>query len=118
MIIYLVSSKEGEVALPLTASNVDENADRVRKEFQDLSTKPTYRYRREASGTDVLEESNMGLRNLFKKELGVDATLEDTGDRLLISGTIDSRQFNPRAWCYDTPGLESSEQVHLPLQLS
>ncbi|KAL5968317.1 Nitric oxide-associated protein 1 [Taenia solium] len=105
--------RENEVVAPLTSSNIDAQVERVRNVLQDLSAKPTYRYRRDASGADVIEESDMGLRRLFQEELGVEATLEtnqDTGNRLLISGTIDPRHFNPRAWCYDTPGLESSQQ--------
>lgn len=113
-LIYLASFPEDEVVAPLTSSNIDVQAERVRNVLQDLSAKPTYRYRHDASEPDVIEESDMGLRRLFQEELGVEATLEtnhDTGDRLLISGTIDPRHFNPRAWCYDTPGLESSQQV-------
>ncbi|VDK40963.1 unnamed protein product [Taenia asiatica] len=105
--------RENEAVAPLTSSNIDAQVERVRNVLQDLSAKPTYRYRRDASGADVIEESDMGLRRLFQEELGVEATLEtnqDTGNRLLISGTIDPRHFNPRAWCYDTPGLESSQQ--------
>ncbi|VDM32505.1 unnamed protein product [Hydatigera taeniaeformis] len=111
--IYLTSFSDDKVAGPLTSSNIDAQAERVRNVLQDLSSKPTYRYRRDSQRAGVIEESDMGLRSLFQEELGVDATLEanqDTGSRLLISGTIDPRCFNPEAWCYDTPGLESCEQ--------
>lgn len=84
----------------------------MRNTFQDLSLKPTYRFRSNGSGADVIEDADMGLRNLFRNEIGAEVSL-DSGDRLLVSGTIDPRQFNTRAWCYDTPGLESSEQVFI-----
>ncbi|CDS42063.1 conserved hypothetical protein [Echinococcus multilocularis] len=105
--------REDESVAPLTPSNINSQVERVRNVLQDLLAKPTYRYRRDSSGVDVFEECDMGLRSLFQEELGVEAMLEtnqDTGNRLLISGTIDPRHFNPRAWCYDTPGLKSYEQ--------
>lgn len=103
-------SLEEETGLTLTSSNISDQADRVRSSFQDLSLQPTYRFRADGSGGEVIEEAVMGLRSLIRKEIGVEASL-DSGDRLLVSGTIDPRQFNQKAWCYDTPGLESSEQV-------
>ncbi|KAM3179258.1 hypothetical protein ACTXT7_000931 [Hymenolepis weldensis] len=106
---YLLLGEE-ETGLTLTSSNISDQADRVRNSFQDLSLQPTYRFRADGSGGEVIEEAVMGLRSLIRKEIGVEASL-DSGDRLLVSGTIDPRQFNQKAWCYDTPGLESSEQV-------
>ncbi|VDO08685.1 unnamed protein product [Rodentolepis nana] len=96
---------EDETSFTLTSSNITDQADRVRNSFQDLSLHPTYSFR-----GDAIEEADMGLRSLIRKEIGVEAVL-DSGDRLLVSGTIDSRSFNQKAWCYDTPGLESSEQI-------
>ncbi|KAM7537420.1 hypothetical protein Aperf_G00000074683 [Anoplocephala perfoliata] len=101
---------DDEVGLTLTTSNISDQAERVRNTFQDLSLKPTYRFRAGASGADVIEDTDMDLRSLLRNEIGTEASL-DSGDRLLVSGTIDPRQFNTRAWCYDTPGLESSEQI-------
>nr|CDS33096.1 conserved hypothetical protein [Hymenolepis microstoma] len=95
---------EDETSFTLTSSSITDQADRVRNSFQDLSLHPTYCFRGEA-----IEEATMGLRSLIRKEIGVETAL-DSGDRLLVSG-LDSRRFNQKAWCYDTPGLESSEQI-------
>ncbi len=55
---------------------------------------------------------------MFDRELKLQTSVDrqqpqerDTGDRLLIRGTLDTRQYNPFAWCFDTPGLESPDQV-------
>lgn len=107
-------------------SNLDSRVERSRDSFQDLNTMPTYRLRhqqkRGGSEDDisamVVDDSDMGLEQVFEKELGLPAIIErrqgansDTGDRLLVDGTIDPRQYNPIAWCHDTPGLKSPDQV-------
>ncbi len=99
----------------MAASEIDTRVERARNCLQDLSVMPTYTLRQASlDGGITIEDSEMGLERVFEAELGLPVSLEkggDSGDRLLVSGTLDPRDYNPRAWCYDTPGLESPDQV-------
>uniref|UniRef100_A0A5K3G1L2 G domain-containing protein n=1 Tax=Mesocestoides corti TaxID=53468 RepID=A0A5K3G1L2_MESCO len=105
--------KEGNDILPMAPSNINARVNRVRDSSQDLSAMPTFRFCRESNGTGDIVDSDMGLKNMLQGQLGVLATIERdpaAGNRVIISETLDSRHFNARAWCYDTPGLASPGQ--------
>ncbi|VDN14957.1 unnamed protein product [Dibothriocephalus latus] len=67
----------------------------------------------------VFEETDVDLAKMFHNQLRMPVQLEtapenglrDTGERLLIAGSLDPRMYTPYAWCYDTPGLENPQQT-------
>nr|VZI19176.1 unnamed protein product [Spirometra erinaceieuropaei] len=104
-------------------SNISLRVETVREQHQDLTLMPTYRVRAKAgadvASDQVFEETDMDLTKMFHTELRMPVQLEtasadglqDTGERLLIAGSLDPRMYTPYAWCYDTPGLENPQQV-------
>ncbi|VDL97832.1 unnamed protein product [Schistocephalus solidus] len=104
-------------------SNLSLRVETVREQHQDLSLMPTYRIRANArdgvASDQVFEETDVDLAKMFRNQLRMPVQLEpssenglrDTGERLLIAGSLDPRMYTPYAWCYDTPGLENPQQT-------
>lgn len=108
--------QEQDPGTSIAPSDVSIRVEKARERLQDLSTMPTYRLRvgSKYAGAEW-EETDVDLTHMMDKELGVKTSVDvgmDTGHRVLISGTLDPRNYNQHAWCHDTPGLESPQQVY------